>query len=164
MEDRPLNSSIRRKAVRCHLAGLIWLPISIFIFLLLPMFNQNMILFVIGIFLFPLIGMVSAVLLTILLWRANRSIDPFIDRSGRSAINFSLSCTLYLAIMSTILGISCGVPLGLPVIASLAGGFGALFPLILAWYFCATIDRAIAAWKGKIPSNPLMIKFLTEIP
>jgi uncharacterized Tic20 family protein len=164
MDDRPLNSIIRRKAARCHLAGLIWLPISIVVFLLLPMFNQNMILFVIAIFLFPLIGMVLAVLLTILLWRADKLIDLFIDRSGRSAINFSLSCTLYLAIMSTLLGISCGVPLGVPVIASLAGGFGALFPLILAWHFCATIDRSITAWKGKIPSNPLIIKFLTEIP
>jgi uncharacterized Tic20 family protein len=164
MEDRDLSSSIRRKAARCHLAGLIWVPISIVIFMLFPIFNQNMTLFVIAIFLFPLIGMVLAALLTILLWRANRSIDPFIDRSGRSAINFSLSSTLYLAIMSTILGISCGVPLGSPVIASLAGGFGALFPLIVAWHFCATIDRAVAAWKGKIPSNPLMIKFLPETP
>ena len=163
MEDRPLNANIRRKAARWHLVGLTWLPISIVIFLLLPMFNQNMILFVIAILLFPLIGMVLAALLTILLWRADKSIDPFIDRSGRSAINFILSCTLYLAVTSTILGITCGTPV-LPVIASLAGGFGALFPLILAWHFCATIDRAIAAWKGKIPSSRLMIKFLTEIP
>jgi uncharacterized Tic20 family protein len=164
MEEQPLSLSIRKQAALCHLAGLLWLPISIAIFLLLPMFNQNMVLFVIAIFLFPLIGMVLATLLTILLWKANKARDPFIDRSGRSAINFILSYTLYLAIVSTLLAITCGVPMVSPEVKSIAEVLGALFPLLVAWHFCATIDRAIAARKGKVFHHPLAIKFLGEVP
>jgi uncharacterized Tic20 family protein len=170
MEDRPLNSSIRRKAARCHLAGLIWLPISIVIFLLLPMVYENSQLFIVAIFLFPLIGMIFAALLTILLWKADMSIDPFLDRSGRSAINFVLSCALYLAIVCTLLVTTCGYPFLSPVpfvsreIDSIAEVLGGLLPLLGAWHVCTIISRSFSAWMGTVPSNSLMIKFLAEAP
>jgi uncharacterized Tic20 family protein len=167
MEDRPLNSSIRRKAARCHLASLIWLPIEIVLFMLISNNIQDLVWFSISIFAFPLIAMVLGSLLTILIWKANKATHPFVDRSGRSAINSILSYTLYLLIISTLIGVNCGIPMIPLILPAVQLPIGMImfcfFPALLFGNFCVTIDRAIAAWNGKVRDNPFVIKFLTEI-
>jgi uncharacterized Tic20 family protein len=163
MDEQPLNSSIRSKAAKCHLVGLVWLPISVALLLLTPKANQDLGLFSIIFFAYPLFGMALGSLLTISIWKAIRGIHPFLDQSGRSAVNFILSYSLYLLLMSTFLGITCGVTTASSPLEPLIGGLCGLFGILLIGHFCATIDRAMAAWNGRVHNHPLLIKFLANI-
>jgi uncharacterized Tic20 family protein len=163
MDEQPLSSSTRSRAAKCHLAGLVWLPISVALLILTLKANQDLGLFSIIFFAYPLFGMALGSLLAISIWKAIRAMHPFLDRSGRSAVNFVLSYNLYLLIMSTFLGITCGVTRASSTLAPLIGGLCGLFGILLIGHLCATIDRAIAAWNGRVPNYPLVIKFLADI-
>lgn len=102
-------------------------------------------------------------LLTISIWKANRAVHPFLDRSGRSAVNFILSYNLYLLLVSAFLGITCGVTTASSTFAPLIGGLCGLFGILLIGHLCATIDRAIAAWNGRVRNHPLQVNFLADM-
>jgi uncharacterized protein len=104
--------------------------------------------------------------LTWLLWLIIREIDPFIDRCGKSALNFQASVILYLVVIFGLLGIMCGVlPQG-NIQSNIVNFIGyPLFFLSLALLFCScclSIFAAILAIRGKVYSYPLTIRFLSE--
>ncbi|MBD1842105.1 DUF4870 domain-containing protein [Cyanobacteria bacterium FACHB-63] len=75
MNESPLDLSVRRWGMGCHLSGLL----AIVVCSVAPI---------------PFLG----VLFPYLVWSLGRDRHPFIDQQGREAINFQLSMTIYLLI------------------------------------------------------------------
>ncbi len=105
--------------------------------------------------------------ITWILWITTKDLHPFIDRCGRSALNFQASVILYITVAVLVLGTTCGIlsnfgPSG-QSIAILIGYpifFGA--PILYAIVFLIPIAAAILAMLGKVYSYPLTIKFVSE--
>jgi uncharacterized Tic20 family protein len=102
MENNHLKLSVRRKAALCHLTGLNFFLILIPVSIGLVQFNGG----TLPIFITPTIAMMLATLLTIITWQINRKTHIFIDLSGRSAVNFMLSFSFYLLVLSTFVTIA----------------------------------------------------------
>jgi uncharacterized Tic20 family protein len=160
-----LPKKICRLAGYLHLAGLMWIPIGMMITVLIfASMNQGYLLFFLGLFVIPIIGMSLTSLLIFLIWRTNRSAHSFIDLAGRSIINFMLSTCLCVVILFTIAGMSCGLSTISQnwVVSIWLLTSWLILPLLLLGHFCLAIIGAIHAWKGRVYSYPLTIKFLTE--
>jgi uncharacterized Tic20 family protein len=166
MENQSLNFEIRLKAALCHLLGFIWLPITILSFYVLPLPTNNLNGAFLCLFIVPVAGVLLANLVVILLWLAYRKSHPFIDRSGRCAVNLISSCSLYLTITVTLLGLTCGLTaLGevmLPLSMMVAYMAIVIEPVIFLAHFCWVVFGIIFVFQGKIVSYPLTIKFLNE--
>ena len=106
----------RQWAMFCHLAGLAWMT-----------------------WFLPIIGGVVAVLI---IWQIKKDDHPFIDKSGRQAINFQISMLIYaLGLTITVIGVFL-----LPVVAIL----NVIFAII----------AAVRAGDGKHYKYPLTIEFI----
>jgi uncharacterized Tic20 family protein len=106
--------------------------------------------------------------ITWILWLVVRDLDPFIDRCGRSALNFQASIILYLMIIYGMLGVICGVlPQGnvQSLLVNFVGYPAFIISLVLvSSSFCLPIFAAILAIRGKIYIHFLTVKFLSELP
>jgi uncharacterized Tic20 family protein len=166
MENQPLNFEIRLKAALCHLLGFTWLPITIILFYILPINNHDLNWAFLALFTVPVLGLLLANLVVVLFWSAYRKSHPFIDRSGRCAVNLISSCSLYLTVTMVLMGLTCGLTaLGeamLPL--SMMASYMTIFiePSIFLAHFGWVIFGVIFAFQGKIVSYPLTIKFLHE--
>jgi uncharacterized Tic20 family protein len=166
MDTQPLNFEIRLKAALCHLLGFTWLPITILLFYILPIPNHNLNWAFLSLFTVPVSGLLLANLVVVLFWLAYRKSHSFIDRSGRCAVNLISSCSLYLTVTVTLMGLTCGLTaLGevmLPL--SMIGSYVAVIvePSIFLAHFCWVIFGIVFVFQGKIVSYPLIIKFLNE--
>lgn len=105
-------------ATFCHLSGII-------AFFLLPFFGQ--------------------ILVPLILWLIKRHDSPFIDESGKEAVNFQLSVTLYFIPCLILVIFLIGIPL--------------LLVLGLFW-FIGAIYASIQANDGNHFRYPLTIRFL----
>jgi uncharacterized Tic20 family protein len=154
------------KAALCHLLGFIWLPITILSFYVLPLPTNNLNGAFLCLFIVPVTGVLLANLVVILLWLAYCKSHPFIDRSGRCAVNLISSCSLYLTVTVTLLGLTCGLTaLGegmLPLSMMVAYMAVVVEPAIFLAHFCWVVFGIIFVFQGKIVSYPLTIKFLNE--
>ncbi|HLB73889.1 MAG TPA: DUF4870 domain-containing protein [Sedimentisphaerales bacterium] len=111
------SSDARRWAMFCHLAGLAWMMVW-------PL---------------PIIGGVVA---TLIVWQIKKDDDPFIDRSGKQALNFQLSMLIYSAVLAiTVIGVF-------------------LLPVVAVLNIVFTIIAAVRAGDGKHYSYPLSIEFI----
>jgi uncharacterized Tic20 family protein len=171
-EDSNLTYRVRTIAAMCHLAGLMWLPISIAIAnlvnVLIPPITdsdrQN--LFFGLLFVMPIIGMMLATLLTFTLWKTNRQKYSFIDRSGCVVVNFIFSCCAYLTISfllmgsSYLLAYSLNLSALLTISMPLMGLYIILCPILLLGHLILSISGAIFALQGKIYSYPLTLQII----
>ena len=105
---------------------------------------------------FPLIPFPFSLLLALMIWRTNRSRHPFINESGREAINFTSSIILYIFIVFAISLTICG--LGSADVAFM-GGVTAIVLLILTHFF-AIVFGSIKVYTGIVYKYPLTIGFL----
>jgi uncharacterized protein len=110
---------------------------------------------------------ITSLPITWIIWFATRNQHPFVDRSGRSALNFQTSLFLYLFVVAGLLGVVCGVlptNVGQSFIAIIT--FPAIFLAIILMLsaFLLPIVAAVLAMYGRIYSYPLTVKFLSELP
>jgi uncharacterized protein len=105
--------------------------------------------------------------ITWILWITTKELHPFIDRCGRSALNFQASVILYLTVAILLLFTTCGILSNFgqfgqsaAMIISYPVLFGA--PIFYAIVFVIPIAAAILAILGKVYSYPLTIKFVSE--
>jgi uncharacterized protein len=104
--------------------------------------------------------------ITWILWLATRRQHPFVDRSGRSALNFQTSLFVYLVIIIGLLSIVCGVlPTNITQFVEMIA-YPAIFLLgiLMLSAFLLPIVAAVLAMYGRIYSYPLTVKFLSELP
>jgi uncharacterized protein len=110
---------------------------------------------------------ITSLPITWILWLATRRQHSFVDRSGRSALNFQTSLIVYLVIIIGLLSIICGV---LPTNISQSFveiiAYPALFliGILMLSAFLLPIVGAVLAMYGRIYSYPLTVKFLSELP
>jgi uncharacterized Tic20 family protein len=166
MENQPLNFEIRLKAALCHLLGFTWLPLTILSFSVLPLPTKDLNGAFLSLFTVPLLGLLLANLIVVLFWLAYRRSHPFIDRSGRCAVNLISSCSLYITVTLTLLGLACGLTaVGeamLVLSATVAYMAVVVEPAVFLAHFCWVIFGVIFVFQGKIVSYPLVIRFLKE--
>jgi uncharacterized Tic20 family protein len=163
MKDQSLNDRARYITAICHLIGLMWLPNAIGIFSLLQLVwhvnsGGNLNLFFAALFTVPMIGLLLSAFIAVIFWKINRRSHSFIAESGRNAINFTCTCSLYLA-ASYFLMIAIWVFstwLNLEILSSLSafslGQYLVLCPVILLSHLCLSIAGAVSTLQGKIYS------------
>lgn len=166
MENQSLNFEIRLKAALCHLLGFTWLPLTILSFYILPLPTKDLNGAFLSLFLVPVLGLLLANLVVVLFWLAYRKSHPFIDRSGRCAVNLISSCSLYVTVTATLMGLTCGLTaLGEAMLAlsmMVSSVTIIVEPSIFLAHFCWVIFGVIFVFQGKIVSYPLVIRFLNE--
>ena len=105
--------------------------------------------------------------ITWIIWLVTRNQHPFVDRSGRSALNFQTSLFLYLFVIAGLIGVICGV-LPTNISQSFVGiiAYPAIFLVGILMFsaFLLPIVAAVLAMYGRIYSYPLTVKFLSELP
>lgn len=161
MKSQPLSLNTRLRAATCHLASLAWVPIELILYPLIKIVNRDLAWVGIARFYTPIVSMILATLIVILRWRVSQRVHPFIDRSGRCATNFMLSSSLYLTIVSTLLGINCGVPFYVKM-AEPALVSSYIVSLLLLTHSCLSITGSIFTLKGNVVVYPLQINFLSK--
>jgi uncharacterized protein len=105
--------------------------------------------------------------ITWILWITTQTTHPFIDRSGKSALNFQASVITYIIVATLLLSTTCGILSNLGQFGQSAVmmiGYPILFlmPICFAIVFTLPIAAAILAMLGKVYSYPLTIKFISE--
>ncbi len=124
----------------------------------------------------------ATILAPLILWLIKKDEDDFVNKNGRSCLNFEISLMLYsfiVFIILAILGITSVISLGLNmnsdnsilsssnvgeefIIPSIFGGLGIflLFGLaLLIFYVVVKIKAAIKASNGEVYRYPLAISF-----
>jgi uncharacterized protein len=105
--------------------------------------------------------------ITWILWLATRNQHPFVDRSGRSALNFQTSLFLYLFVVAGLLGVICGIlptNIGQSFVAIITYPAIFLATILMLSAFVLPLVAAGLAMYGRIYSYPLTVKFLSELP
>ena len=153
---------IRRCAMWCHLLNLnlIWVVMAIStITVLSPWLNIYNGSFILAILILPPLSLLISRTLALVFWRTYRHRHPFINESGKEALNFSLSIDLYMLIIFTILFANCGLNSPFPLFI-FVGFSWVLILLLLLTHFCLTIFGSIRANAGEIYKCPYTIHFL----
>jgi uncharacterized Tic20 family protein len=172
MEDYSLNSQIRLTATICHLMGLMWLPNAIGIFYLLELILRvnsggNLNLFFVVILTVPTAGLLLSALMAIIFWKINKGKHSYIEESGRKAVNFNCSCSLYLLIpyglMVTTWLLAAWSKALLSISTSLMGLYIFLCLIILLSHPFLSITGAILTSQGKFYSYILSLQFFKEV-
>lgn len=112
------NPSARNWAMFAHLSGLASLIVVI-----------------------PLAG----IWVPLIIWLAKRAEFPFVDRSGKEALNFQISCVIY----SLIAGVLCFVFIGF-----------VLLPIVVLFWFIFTIIGTVRAANGDEYKYPVTIRLV----
>lgn len=154
---------IRRCAMWCHLFNLLWLFIVIGGICLLPLVpgsdnNERMNLTLATILILPPVSLLGSRILSLIVWIINRRRHPFIEESGKEAINFSLSIDLYVFVIGAISLASCGLYSFGAIFGSL-GIIALIISVLLLFHSCLVLVGGIDAWKGLIYRYPLTIRF-----
>jgi uncharacterized Tic20 family protein len=161
MSDQPLATQLRLRAVACHLAGMSWFP-AFYLFMIIIAGSSIYLLWCI-----PLFAMLAATSLTTLVYLINRRSHPFLDQSGRCALNLVLSYSFYSIAIAAFLGSICGISVtvsSFEAILFATGGYLFMISMILFVYSCCILAGGIYAWRGRFYSYPYTIKFLNESP
>jgi uncharacterized protein len=173
MQNQPLDSKIRYRAMACHLLGLAWVPMVFILYLILYLIpipsggkgDWILALFIVFIVL-PLVSIILTTVLVWAFWRFSRNIHEFVNLSGREITNFMLSNSLYMLIAVTLTAMTCGI---IPLEKSIRDFVGSfvpylliLEPIILILHFLCIIIGTIQTSKGRIYRYPLSIHFLRE--
>jgi uncharacterized Tic20 family protein len=160
MNNLPLDRSICRRAMWCHLSGLTWLYLQPLNPLLIlnnsPSLQGELFKYwMFAVFLLPFF-------IPFLLWRINRRLHPFVDLAGKATVNFILTIFFQFIILISldflISVMSCGVGyvFALSLFANvLMVGSG----LILLTHFVSTIYAAIRATRGEVYNYPFAMTF-----
>ncbi len=173
MTNGELPASVRRAAVRNHLALLVWIP-AIAVLTAVIIFNGP------AISGFPLAGLCIALLspilfqgISILVWLINAPLHPFVDEHGKEAVNVWLSELVYLAIaalmLSGLLFSICGIPTNRPnnpywswssFGLLLMLGIAAIGILMLLLQLLAVSAAILCARRGQIYHYPRTLRFI----
>lgn len=168
MQNQPLNSKIRYRAMVCHLLGLTWLPmmlipVLISFYIIFSSKGQSGWLFSLIFVMVPFIGVAMATILVLTFWRLFRNTHVFVDSAGRKITNFMISNSFYMLICVTLNAITCGV---IPLEKSVENSANSFLPYILVLepiifilHFLCVIIGAIQTSKGKIYHYPFSIQF-----
>jgi uncharacterized protein len=119
---------------------------------------------------FQVIGAVAPIVsipITWILWTITKQLHPFVDQSGKSALNFQTSIALYIIVIAGSLGIICGVfPVNAIQLIVLFISYPVifLFSVLILSSFVLSIFATILALNGKVYNYPLTITFLSESP
>jgi uncharacterized Tic20 family protein len=167
MQNQPLNSKIRYRAMACHLLAFASVPVF-FILCFIPTPSKErgdwIISFFIVFIVLPLVSFILTTIIVLVFWQFSKNIHEFVDLSGREVTNLMLSNSLYLLIFVTLTAMSCGIiPLDKSVrisVSSFAPYILILEPIILILHFIYIIIGAIQTRKGRIYCYPLSIRFL----
>ena len=151
--------NIRRCAMWCHFINLSWIPISVVISVIVFRQFYGGYSALLGIILSPFVAWIFARILCLIFWQMNRHSHPFINESGKAALNFSLSIDLYLLIVGSISFASCGFFDMNPII-SVISYLWILIPLLFFGHFCLTIFGGIKAAMGIMYKYPGTIGFI----
>ena len=166
-----LHSKVRWRAVRLHLAGLIWVPIYFATYEPISLITSQIwhaiygtrpsqgapgvgewaTAFISYFVTIPTVSIGLAIVSLLLIWKVPHDGHFFVDLAGKSTINLLLSINLYSLII-LILGI----------IIPIMGWFGLLHVLglfLLFGHIVLTSWGAMSAWKGQVYVPPLTIKF-----
>jgi uncharacterized Tic20 family protein len=159
MFHAPLTPQARRRSAICHWGGLLWLPMTIAIFMIFPELNQDMASAFFALFLAPCGSLILAGIIQMLLWKGWRTKHEFIDRCGREASNFGLSAALYLTVMEMICLATCGLSglLSIPLYVGMIGIY--LLPAFLLLHFLMSVVGGFVAWRGNYYVYPWTIRF-----
>lgn len=150
MNEAPLDLSVRRWGMGCHLSGLL----AIVVCSAVPI---------------PFLG----ALFPYIVWKLGRDRHPFVDQQGREAINFQLSVTIYLLI-GVIFWIVLALTTYMVSITSTVSNqnifgtvfgwllvLGAMATVLFAGFMIGTISFAAAkASRGKSYRYPFRMQFL----
>ena len=154
---------IRRCAMWCHLLNLnlIWIVMASYtIAVVVPRLVRNdFVSVIITVLALLLLFLLISRTLALVFWRTYRHRHPFINESGKEALNFSLSIDLYMLIIFTISFASCGSGSGSSSLI-IVGFSSVLILLLLFTHFCLTIFGSIRANAGEIYKCPYTIHFL----
>jgi uncharacterized Tic20 family protein len=159
MSDQPLDNKIRLWATACYLSGLSWFPTFYLLRIIIAGKEMYLLLCI------PALAMLAATLLTAIVYLINRHSHPFLDRSGRCALNLTSSYSLYLTVVVAFLGSICGISVAINSPKSMALSAIAylfMFPMLFFFYSCCSLAGGIHVWQGKLYSAPLTIQFLDE--
>ena len=104
-------------AMLCHIVGLAWLIV-------------------------PAIG---GIIGPLIVWQVKKDVDPFVDQSGKEALNFQISMLIYFAVA----GISCMCGIGL-----------VLLPLVAIADIVFAIIAAVKAANGQAYRYPVTIRLI----
>lgn len=166
-----LHSKVRWRAVRLHLAGLIWVPIYFATYEPISLITSQIwhaiygtrpsqgapgvgewaTAFISYFVTIPTVSIGLAIVSLLLIWKVPHDGHLFVDLAGKSTINLLLSINLYSLII-LMLGIVVPIMawLGLLHVLGLLLSFG---------HIALTSWGAISAWKGQVYVPPLTIKF-----
>jgi uncharacterized Tic20 family protein len=159
MSDQPLATQLRLRAATCHLAGLSWFP-AFYLFMIKIVGSEIYLQWCI-----PLFAILAATSFTTLVYLINQRSHPFLDQSGRCALNLVLSYSFYLLAVAAFLGSICGISVtvsSFDAILFATGGYLFMVSTLLFVYSCCSLVGGIYAWRGKFYSYPYTIKFLNE--
>jgi uncharacterized Tic20 family protein len=176
MQDQPPDHKIRSITAMCHSTGLMWLPIAVAIFTLVPFFRSdssrsvesNLNWFFGALITLPMVGMLLSAILTIIVWQINRQKHSFIEQSGRNGVNFICSCSLYLAtaytlmVGSSLLAASFNSQALLSVSMSLIGLYILLCLGVILAHLVLSILGTVFALQGKIYHYPLSLQLFNQ--
>ncbi len=119
---------------------------------------------------FQVIGAIAPIVsipITWILWAITKQLHPFVDRSGKSVLNFQTSIALYIIVISGFLSIVCGAfPVNAiqSIVLFISYPVICLLSILLLSSFVLSIFATILALNGKVYNYPLTIKFLPETP
>jgi uncharacterized Tic20 family protein len=148
---------ICRYAMWCHLINLSWL-VLFFAFWIAILKINDIYFAVAALVVLPPICLFVSRISCLVFWRMHRRRHPFVDESGKAALNFSLSIDLYLFVVGTISLATCGL-LGLGSGLGVIAYLWILMPLLLFAHFCSIVFGGIQASKGIIYKYPGTISF-----
>jgi uncharacterized protein len=113
------------------------------------------------------LAFVISIPITWILWITTKELHPFVDRCGRSALNFQVSVILYIIVTILLLFTTCGIlsnfgSSGQSLASMISYPVFFMIPILYAVLVAISIAAAILAMLGKVYSYPLTIKFISE--
>lgn len=152
------NQQARTWGMWCHLASLLWVPLSLLSFIGIP----------------PL--PFANILGPLVVWLWKKKEHPFIDEQGKESLNFQISFTIYgivlgiiLVILAVVFGVALGVTssgssgnsAGAAAVLGLGAGILAILLLLIGIIQLAlVIFAAIKANKGESYHYPITIRLI----
>ena len=93
------------------------------------------------------------IIVPVIIWMLKKDTMPYVDKNGREAINFQISCLIYFVVGLVICFILTFVVIGIFL--------GLLFfPLLFLFWIVLTIIAAIKTYDGQEFQYPLCIRLL----
>ena len=152
MNKSPISRAIRFRAACCVLTNLIF-PFSIFISTL-SLIN----IYINSLYIFFALTLFSWIL-PLIVWLIYKKRHPFIDNSAREALNFTMSCCLYLLLMVSIWLGSCFAKSIPAILEGILIVSVPIAPAIFVIHSYTIIFGIVQAASGNVYKYPLTIHF-----